>query len=153
MDQAQTRETFRIREHYALWRGVRVTDAAIRVGDRTYDIGDLRRLEEKPGRPQPTRRAVLWVAAAQTSVVVLALAGLVHLNGWTVTLYLVAAGQALVTTVVVTLALVCWPTPRELWAIHRGEPTMLYRDADRYEFVKVHRAVQRAIHSHRLLKP
>jgi hypothetical protein len=85
-------------------------------------------------------------------VVVLALAGLVHLNGWTAKLYLIAAGQALITIVVVTLALVCWRTPSELWAIHHGEPTMLYRDADQYEFAKVRRAVQRAIHSHRLLK-
>jgi hypothetical protein len=152
MDQAQTRETSRIKEQYALWRGVLVTDAAMMVGDRTYDIRDLRRLEERHGRPQPTRRAVLWVAAAQTSVVVLALAGLVHINGWTATLYLIAAGQALVTIVVVTLAMVCWRTPTELWAIHRGEPTMLYRDTDPYEFGKVRRAVQRAMHSHRLLK-
>ena len=60
--------------------------------------------------------------------------------------------QALTTTTVVTLALVCWPTPMELWALYRGEPTMLYRGADRYEFGKVRRAVQRAIYAHRLLK-
>jgi len=153
MDQLQIREPFRVKEQYALWRGVRVTDATMWVGDRTYDIKDLRRLQEKQGRPQTTRRAVLVVAAAQAAVVVLALASLVHLNGWTVTLALVAVAQALTTTFVVTLALVRWPTPKELWALHRGEPTVLYRGADRYEFGKVRRAVQRAMHAHRLLKP
>jgi hypothetical protein len=40
----------------------------------------------------------------------------------------------------------------ELWALYRGEPTMLYRSPDRYEFGKVRRAVQRPMHAHRLLK-
>lgn len=152
MDRLQTRESFRIKEQYALWRGVRVTDATMWVGDRTYEIEDLRRLQEKQGRPQSIRRAVLVVATAQSTVVALALAGLVHLNGWTVTLSLFAVAQALTTTIVVTVALVRWPTPMELWALYRGEPTMLYRSPDRYEFGKVRRAVQRAMHAHRLLK-
>jgi hypothetical protein len=140
------------REHYGLWRGVQVTDATLRVGERTFQINDLRRLRERAGRPHPIRRAVLAVAIGQTAVVAFAVAGLVQMNGWTTALGAVSGVQAFATTVLVGVALVRWPTPSELWAVHRGELTMLYRDTDRYEFGKVRRAVERAMISHRLLK-
>lgn len=152
MDQTQIRGAPRELEHYALWRGVRVTETTLRIGDRTYQIGDLRRLRERRGRWQPMRRVALGVAVAQGLVVMVAVGGLVHLNGWSLTLLAVAAAQALVTTVLVGTALVRWPTPWELWALYRGEPTLLYRDADRYEFGKVRRAVERAMLARRLLK-
>jgi hypothetical protein len=135
-----------------LWRGVQVTDATLRVGDRTFQINALRRLQERPGRPQRARRAVLALAAGQAAVAGSAVAGLVQLEGWTPLLAAVVAAQALVSTVLVGLALIRWPTPTELWALHQGEVTMLYRDADRYEFGKVRRAVERAMFSHRLHK-
>lgn len=152
MDQTQIRGAPRELEHYALWRGVRVTETTLRMGDRTYQISDLRRLRERRGRWQPMRRVVLGVAAAQGLVVTVAVGGLVHLNGWSLTLLTVAAAQALVTTALVGVALVRWPTPLELWALYRGEPTMLHRDADRYEFGKVRRAVERAMLARRMLK-
>ena len=152
MDQTDTRGAPRIHEHYALWRGVRVTDATFSVGDRAYDITELRRLREQPGRPQPARQRVLGLAVAQAAVVVIALVGLTRLDGATTVLYVGGAMQAVATTVLVGLALMRWPTPIELWAVYHGEPTMLYRAADRYEFGKVERAVQRAMLSHRLLK-
>jgi len=52
----------------------------------------------------------------------------------------------------VTVALLRWPRPRQLWAVYRDEPTMLYVNADRYEFGKVQRAVRRAMLSHRNVK-
>lgn len=152
MDQAEIRGAPRIREHYALWRGVEVTEATLRIGDRSYQISELRRLRERPGRSQPIRRAVLGVAVTQALVVLLAVGGLVHVNGWSPALAAVVAAQVLVTTILVGLALVRWPTPSELWALYRGEPTMLYRGADRYEFGKVRRAVERAMLARRLLK-
>jgi hypothetical protein len=124
----------------------------LRVGERTYEIAGLRRLRELPGRPQPARQTVLGVAAGQAAVVAVAVGGLVHLNGWTAVLVLVTAAQVLVTTALVGLALLRWPTPTELWALHHGELTMLYRGADRYEFGKVRRAVERAMLAQRLLK-
>jgi len=152
MDQTQIRGTPRVREHYALWRGVQVTDATLRVGDRTYQISDLRRLRERQGRPQPIRRAVLSVAVAQGLMVGLAVAGLVNQNGWTPALGALLAAQTFTTIILVGVALVRWPTPTELWALHRGELIMLYRTADRYEFGKVRRAVERAVIARRMLK-
>lgn len=150
MDQAQTREPPRIQEQYAPWRGVQVTDAELRVGDRTYQIAELRRLREQIGRPQPVRQVVLGVSVAQTVVTALAVAGLAYVNGWTPALVVVVAAQALATTVLVGVSLVRWPTPIELWALYRGELTMLYRNPDRYEFGKVRRAIERAMHARRL---
>lgn len=141
-----------VREHYGLWRGVRVTEATLRVGDRTYQISELRRLRERNGRPQPARRAVVAAAVGQAAIVGLVVAGLVQARGWTPILAVLAAAQALFTCGLVGLALIRWPTPKELWAVHQGEPTMLYRDADRYEFGKVRRAVERAMLARRLLK-
>jgi hypothetical protein len=91
------------------------------------------------------------VAVGQAVVVVLALLGLIQLHGPTPAVYAVVAAQALTTTVLVGLALVRWPTPMELWGLYRGAPTMLYRDADRIEFGKVLRAVERAMLAQRLL--
>ena len=152
MDQTQIRGAPREVEHYALWRGVRVTGTSLRIGNRTYQISDLRRLRERRGRWQPMRRVVLGVAAAQALIVTVAVGGLVRLNGWSLILLAVAAAQVLVTAALVGAALMCWRTPHELWALYRGEPTMLYRDADRYEFGKVRRAVERAMLARRLLK-
>lgn len=142
----------RRREHYGWWRGVQVTDSTLCVGDRTFWISDLRRLQERTGRPQSVRRAVLAVTTGQAAVVALAVAGLVQAGGWTPVLAVVVAVQALATTALVGLALIRWRAPAELWAVHQGELTLLYRDADRYEFGKVRRAVERAMVSHRLLK-
>jgi Family of unknown function (DUF6232) len=162
MDQAQTHDRAAApaapergrypREHYAPWRGVHVTEAILRVGDRTYEIARLRRLRELPGRPQPARQTVLGIAAGQAAIVAIAVGGLVNLNGWTPVLGAVVAAQALVTTALVGLALLRWRTPTELWALHHGELTMLYRNADRYEFGKVRRAVERAMLAQRLVK-
>jgi hypothetical protein len=152
MDQTQIRGAPREREHYALWRGVRVTEETLRIGDRTYRIGDLRRLRAGRGRSQPMRRVVVGAAMAQALVVLAAVGGLVHVNGWSLTLVTVVAAQALVTMILVGVALVRWPTPYELWALYRGEPTLLYHDADRYEFGKVRRAVERAVLARRLVK-
>lgn len=152
MDQAQIRGAPRERELYALWRGVRVTEETLRIGDRAFRISDLRRLRERRGRWQPMRRVVVGVAAAQGLVVLAAVGGLVHLNGWSLTLVAVVLAQVLVTTALIGAAVVRWPTPYELWALYRGEPTMLYRDADRYEYGKVRRAVERAVLARRLLK-
>ncbi|HEY7223301.1 MAG TPA: DUF6232 family protein [Micromonosporaceae bacterium] len=152
MDQTETRDRPRVREHYAWWRGVQVTDATVTADGRTFAVEDLRRLREHPGRPQPVRRAVLGVAVAQAAVVAFALAGLVYLNGAGATVYVVAVAQAFTTTVLVVVALVRWPTPVQLWALYRGEPVMLHEDPDPIEFGKVRRAVERAMHTHRLLK-
>jgi hypothetical protein len=150
MDQTQIRGTPREIEHYALWRGVHVTETTLRIGDRTYQVSELRQLWERRGRWQPMRRLVLGVAATQALVVLVAVANLVRLSGWG--LALVAVAEALVTAALVGVALVRWPTPSELWALYRGVPTLLHRDADRYEFGKVRRAVERAMLAHRLLK-
>ena len=152
MDQTQIRGNPRIREHYAPWRGVHVTEAMLQVDDRTYQIRDLRRLQERRGRAQPIRQAVLGVAVGQGLVVALAVAGLAQANGWTPALVALMVAQALTTLILVGLALVRWPTPAELWALHQGEATLLYRGADRYEFGKVRRAVERAMRTRRLLK-
>jgi hypothetical protein len=95
---------------------------------------------------------VLGVAVTQAAIAALALAGLVQMHGATTVIYVIAVAQGLVTTGLVGLALAVWPRPMELWATYRSEPTMLYRNADQYEFGKVRRAVQRAMHTHRLLK-
>lgn len=152
MGQTRIREAPPARELYALWRGVRVTEETLRIGDRVYRIGDLRRLRDRRGRWQPMRRVVVGVAAAQALVVLATVGGLVHLNGWSLTLVAVVLAQVLVTTALVAMALVRWPTPYELWALYRGEPTLLYRDADRYEYGKVRRAIERAVLARRLLK-
>jgi hypothetical protein len=140
------------REHYGLWRGVQVTDAQLRVGDRTFDIGELRRLREKTGRAPLARRVVMAVAAGEAVIAGFVIAGLVQAGGWTVVLVVLATAQVLFTGAMTGLAVVRWPTPRELWAMHHDEPTLLYRDPDRYEFGKVRRAVERAMLARRLLK-
>jgi fatty acid desaturase len=152
MDQAQIRGAPRERELYALWRGVRVTEETLRIGDRAFRISDLRRLRERRGRWQPMRRVVVGVVAVQALVVLAAVGALVGLHGWSLTLVAVVLAQVLVTTALVGAALVRWPTPFELWAECQGESTLLYRDADRYEFGKVRRAVERAMFARRLLK-
>jgi hypothetical protein len=152
MDQMQTRMAPGTREQYGWWRGVQVTDATMTVDGRTYQVGQLRWLRVQPGRPRPVRRVVLGVAVTLAAVVALALAGFVETNGVTAAVYAVAVGQGLMTVGLVGFALARWRRPMELWAAYRGEPTMLYRNADRYEFGKVQRAVQRAMVTHRLLK-
>jgi Family of unknown function (DUF6232) len=152
MDRLDTRGSPLIREHYALWRGVQVTDVALDVGDRTYQIQDLRRLREQRGSMQPTLRAALGVILAEAVVVAAALAGVVYADGTSPAVYVFGGAHALASTILMGLCLVRWPTPIELWAEYRGQPTRLYSCPDRYEFGKVRRALERAMFAHRLLK-
>jgi hypothetical protein len=152
MDQMQIQMAPGTREQYGWWRGVRVTDATMTVDGRTYEVGQLRWLGMQPGRQRPMRRVVLGVALTQAAVVALVLAGMVQAHGVTAVVYAVAAGDGLITIGLVGLALARWRRPMELWAAYRGEPTMLYRSADRFEFGKVTRAVQRAMLSQHLIK-
>ncbi len=150
MDQMQARAGPRV--HYLPWRGVRVTDVTLTVGDQEYAIRHLRQLRVRAGRNQPVRRAVIGVAVAQAVVVAAALAGLVYASGPSATVYVVGVAQALLTTGLIAVAVAKWRRPTELWAHYRGEATMLYRGADRFEFGKVKRAVDKAVAEQRLLK-
>jgi hypothetical protein len=152
MDQAETRVTPGVRELYAWWRGVRVTEAAVTVADVTYVVRDMRGLRERRGNLRPVRRVVVGVVVAQAMVVGLALAGLVRANGATPVSYGVGAAQVLTTAVLIGLARMRWPRPGQLWVTYRGEPTMLFECADRYEFGKVERAVNKAMQAQRLVK-
>lgn len=152
MDQIETRGSPPIREHYALWRGVRVTEVALVVGDRTFQIRDLRRLREQRGSMQPTLRAALGVIIAEAVVVAVTLAGLVYAEGASPAVYVFGGAHALASTILIGLCLVRWPTPIELWAEYRGQLIRLYSCPDRFEFGKVRRAIERAMIAHRLLK-
>lgn len=150
MDQMPTRAEPRV--HYLPWRGVRVTDVMLTVGDRQYAIRQLRQVRVRPGRQQQVRRVVVGIAIAQALVVAAALAALVVTNGWSVAIYVLGIAQGLFTTGLMAVAVAKWPRPAELWAIYRGEATMLYRGSDRFEFGKIKRAVDKAIAEQRLLK-
>jgi hypothetical protein len=152
MDQIRTRDVEGDREQYGWWRGVRVTDAIMAVGDVAYDVGQLSWLRVERGRAPAVRAVVLSVVATETTIVGLAAARLVQLNEPTMLVCLIGLVQILFTVGMVAFAVLRWPRPRQLWAVYRDEPTMLYTNADRYEFGKVHRAVRRAMLSHRNVK-
>jgi hypothetical protein len=101
---------------------------------------------------QPTLRAVLGVILVEAAVVAAALAGVSYAEGASPPVYVFGGAHALASTILIGLALVRWPTPIELWAEHRGQPTRLYGCPDRFEFGKVRRAVDRAMIAQRLLK-
>ncbi len=152
MDQLDTRGSPLIREHYGLWRGVRVTEETLVVGDRTYQIQDLRRLREQRGSMQPTLRAALGVIIAEAAVVAATVAGVVYAEGTSPAVYVFGGAHALASTIIIGLCLVRWPTPIELWAEYRGQLARLYSCPDRFEFGKVRRAIERAMIAHRLVK-
>ena len=152
MDHLDTRGSPPIREHYSFWRGVRVTDATLVVGERAYQIRELRRLREQRGSMQTTLRAVLGVIFAETVVAAVALAGVVSAAGPSPAVYVFGGAHALASTVLIGLALLRWPTPNELWAEYRGQFIRLYSTPDHFELGKVRRAVERAMVAHRLVK-
>jgi Family of unknown function (DUF6232) len=152
MDQLDTRGSPPIREHYSLWRGVRVTDAFLVVGERAYQIRELRRLRVQRGSMQTTLRAVVAVVLVETVVAAVALAGVVSAAGPSAAAYVFGGAHALASTVLIGLAWLRWPTPDELWAEYRGQFIRLYGTPDQFELGKVRRAVERAMVAHRLLK-
>jgi Family of unknown function (DUF6232) len=152
MDRLDTRGDPPTREHYPMWRGVRVTDVALAVNGRTYQIKDLRGLREQRGSSQPALRAALGMILAESVAAGVALAGIVYAQGTSPAVYMFAGSHAIASTILIGLCLVRWPTPIELWAEYRGQPTRLYSCPDRFEFGKVRRAIERAMFSHRLLK-
>jgi Family of unknown function (DUF6232) len=152
MDQLDTRGSPPTREHYSWWRGVRVTDVTLVVGERAYEIRQLRRLREQRGSMQTTLRAVVGVIVVETVVAAVALAGVTSAAGLTPMVYVFAGVNALASTVLIGLSWLRWPTPTELWAEYRGEPVKLYSSPDQWELGKVRRAVERAMISDRLRK-
>jgi hypothetical protein len=142
-----------VNEWYRRWRGLRVDDVTVDVGDQRYEVRHLRRLRVERG---PVRRAVrvtLVLAAGQALLVTATLVGLVEEHGGaTAEVLLLAFTDAVATAVLVGLALTRWPRTLQLWAEYRGAQVLLHENADRYEFGKVRRAVERAMLSHRLLK-
>src|SRR5258708_39422233 len=59
MDRLDIRESPPIREHYGLWRGVRITETTLIVGDRRYPIRELSRVRERRGGDPPLLKGAL----------------------------------------------------------------------------------------------
>jgi hypothetical protein len=152
MDQIETPVAPGERELYAWWRGVRVTETTVTVVDGAYAVREMRGLRERSGALLPARRVVVSLAVAQAAIAAMALAKLVRIDGLTPVVFAVGTAAVLVGIVLVAVGRLRWPRPTELWVSYRGEPTMLYRSTDRYEYGKVLRAVQRAMLAQRLLK-
>ena len=104
MDQVETRGSPPIREHYALWRGVRVAEETLVVADRTYQIRDLRRLREQRGSIQPTLRAALGLIIAEAAVVAATVAGVIYAEGTSPAVYVFGGAHALASTILIGLS-------------------------------------------------
>jgi hypothetical protein len=129
---------------YPMRDGVLVTDRGLHTGPYTYRWHELSCLRVRPGAMHVARRAALEIIAIEVGLA-LFVVGLVVLVTGPNRLALVVAGVHLVTAAVLGMAAcVRWRSALNLWADHRGIPTMLFRSHDRTEFWKVFRAIGRA---------
>jgi len=124
--------------------GVIVTDSWFMAHGRRYAISDLASASWRTGSMQASRVVALKVIGVEVALVAGVLAAV--RTPWA---GVVGAADLLLVATAAWASAHRWPNPIQLWALHRGVPTMLYTSTDSTEFHKVCRALQRAIERRR----
>jgi hypothetical protein len=125
---------------YPARRGVSVTNRIFKAFGSAYPIGELSGVVWGAGSVQTARRMTVRLVAVEALIAIIIVA-----STQTYIAVLAAFGYLLLAATTIRLAVHRWPTPLELWADYRGEPTKLYVSTNHTEFHQVTRALQRAL--------
>jgi len=134
---------------YPLRRGVLVTGDLLRVPDREFAVWELSDAGWCRSSAQAARRTAIQVLGVETGLVIAALLVGTAVAGPSPAAVGVGVLNLVVAAMLVRASAARWPDRLELWADHRGVPTLLYSSTDHTEFHQVCRALQRALELNR----
>ena len=135
------------RVYYPPRAGVLVTDRWFFTQGRRYDLDDLDELSMRRGSMPVGRRAALEIIAIEAILALVIVGAIVLVAGPSQIALVVILAQVMMAATLGGLACLRWRAPMQLWARHRGVPTMLFSTRDETEFGKLCRAAKRAIDS------
>jgi len=133
------------RVYYPPRAGVLVTDRWFFTQGRRYDLDDLDELHTRRGSMPVGRRAALEIIAIEAILAIVIVGAVVLVAGPSQIALVVVLAQVMMAATLGGLACLRWRSPMQLWALHRGTPTMLFSTRDETEFGKLCRAAKRAI--------
>jgi Family of unknown function (DUF6232) len=135
------------RVYYPPRAGVLVTDRWFFTNGRRYNIDDLDEMSTRRGLMPVGRRAALEIIAIEAILAVVIVGAVVLVAGPSQVALVVVLAQVMMAATLGVLACLRWRAPMQLWALHRGAPTMLFSTRDETEFGKLCRAAMRAVDS------
>ena len=135
------------RVYYPPRAGVLVTDRWFFTQGRRYYLDDLDELSTRRGSMPVGRRAALEIIAIEAILAIVIVGAVVLVAGPSQIALVVVLAQVMMAATLGGLACLRWRSPMQLWALHRGTPTMLFSTRDETEFGKLCRAAMRAIDS------